>query len=145
MSPYISNFKLLRVFEDSGIKELALFIGDGDKILIGAEETYTGGLHEIQIIGHIFDEARCNYQDVPTDRKAKGFDGGGSFPGLSGLDIWWRTVRPEAEVLAIQYDGARSIGFLEDLKKFEEAFDRGYSKIPNLIRDCIVYSFIAAR
>lgn len=48
------------------------------------------------------DEDLCKHQDVPTDRLSKREGGGGTFPGLAGLDIWWRPVRATKETLNIQ-------------------------------------------
>ncbi|KAL2070309.1 hypothetical protein VTL71DRAFT_13335 [Oculimacula yallundae] len=145
MSCFIGSGNLRRGLERSQTKELALFVGDGDEFLSGAEGSYTTSREELESIGPLFDEDLCNHEDVPTDRVRKRYLGGGSFTGLAGLDIWWKPVRSEAERLAIIFDKARIIGFPEGKRGFENVYDAGYSQLPKLMRERIIYSFIAAR
>ncbi|PVH80434.1 hypothetical protein DL98DRAFT_204103 [Cadophora sp. DSE1049] len=144
MSTFICAENLIGGLEGRGIEELALFIGDGGGTLITANSFQQSFPNWIRTIGPLLDEELCCRRDVPTNRVTYEYDGGGTFPGLAGLDIWWRPVMPENRILAIRFNYACALGFPPIPQEFEAAYRLEYSQLAKPLRDRIVCSFVAA-
>lgn len=68
----------------------------------------------------MFGELFCKDVDVPCDRpKGKGFATGGPFPGLTGLDIWWKERLTEDQKWEYRHQAVSKLGYsstMADLK-----------------------------
>ncbi|KAH7411356.1 hypothetical protein BKA64DRAFT_379504 [Cadophora sp. MPI-SDFR-AT-0126] len=143
VSTFINVENLVRGLEGKGLRELGLFLGYGRRILSIANSAQDKTPNWIRTIGPLIDEELCFHQDVPTNQSMDEH-GGGTFPGLAGLDVWWRPVIPDDRILTIRYNHACALGFPGSSQEFEAAYRLGYSQLAKPLRDRIVCSFVAA-
>ncbi|KAK0120548.1 hypothetical protein ONS96_010752 [Cadophora gregata f. sp. sojae] len=143
MAASVSTEHLVGGLEGRGVRELALFIGNGKGILDTANSSQQRFPSWIRTVGPLLDEELCCHRDFPTNRVLNESDGE-LFRGLAGLDVWWRPVFPENSIVAIRYNYACALGFPGSLEEFEAAYRLGYSQLAKQLRDRIVCSFVAA-
>lgn len=102
-----------------------------------------------EIMSVMLNDDVCNHEDIPCPRTIKTFhDKESPWPGLAGLDIWWRPARSEiqkAQDKVIRtFMRACKIGYKGDFVEFARAYRAGLEGLDPVLQDRIIYSFLAA-